>query len=192
MTDVIRYQDLREMESKEKGTKSLQPIDEGFFKKVNLYIKQKHQMLSKIEDKKDNIFSQTSKKKIEKELVNVIRVFKNLIQLREHKISQLALMRTVQEIDPEKNMTKLEVKLYKSLSNAFEDFEKKFEDTSRPDLTKVEILKDVPKFKLRDSLFGPYKKDDKVELPTHLAETLINGKKAKIISDEDEDTKKEG
>lgn len=146
-------------------------------------------MLLKIEDKKDNVFSGTSKRKVEKEIANISDTFKKLIQLRERKLSMLALMDVRLGMESSKNMTPLEVKLYKSLYQNFLDFEKKFKVDSKPETVFVDMLSDVPVFKMRGNLFGPFQKGEKVELPPYLAETLINGKKANVVSDEYEDTK---
>ncbi len=181
MKDILTYQEIREVHAKEDKTSSLQKLDEDFFKRVNMYLKQKYQMLSKIEEKKDNVFSQASKRKIEKEISNVLNVFKNIIQLREKKIAMRALLDARLGTESTTNMTPLEVKLYKSLLSLFKDFEKEFEAKSKSDLVKVRFLKDTPKFKWRGKVYGPYEKGKEYELSIALADMLIKGKKAEKV-----------
>lgn len=89
----ITYEILFEALMLEKNRAELQKLDTDFFKALNAYIKDKEKIL---EEKKGTLdmFSESEKEKVSKQLINIRKMIKELYERREKKIVEMALTRS--------------------------------------------------------------------------------------------------
>ena len=105
MEDIITYESLYEIVRNEKTNDSLQPISEKLTNQLVSYLKTKIQVYKEAKENK-----QQDVEKIRTQVLSVRRLIKNLYELRERKIINLAISksRTKSSLDEEKNLLNYE------------------------------------------------------------------------------------
>ncbi|MBD3354491.1 hypothetical protein GF361_00720 [Candidatus Woesearchaeota archaeon] len=86
----ITYETLYEILRREKTRDELQKINEGFFSDVAKYLKEKGEFLEQSRKKQD-LFSDEEKKKVDKQIENIRKILKDLYEKREKKIIDAAI-----------------------------------------------------------------------------------------------------
>ncbi|MBR9680034.1 MAG: DNA replication complex GINS family protein [Candidatus Altiarchaeota archaeon] len=194
---MISFEELREIHRKEKNTQTIVPMAPDFWKSVASYLKEKM-------DKYEKLRGETSKftdkvlSQFEREIRNAGRVIKEIYTAREKKMLLMGFteVATEEEVDI-RGLTTEEQAVYKQVvailkssrdnvltatlagENAIEESD---EEQAEPETVKLKILDKVPSFLGTDlKLYGPYEKDETVELPTKYATLLLEKKKAKEI-----------
>ena len=105
MEDIITYESLYEIVRNEKTNDSLQPISEKLTNQLVSYLKTKIQVYKEAKENK-----QQDVEKIRTQVLSVRRLIKNLYELRERKIINLAISksRTNSSLEEEKNLLNYE------------------------------------------------------------------------------------
>ncbi len=191
--DILTYEELRNIQRKERINRSLQPLEPDFLKKVSSYLDKKKELLQKtIGD--GNRFSVDMGNKINNEVSNAQRVLKDIMERRESKIMLQGLMDARAGVPAENvlNMLPLEKGIYKNIFEAISKYRKECfypllagqfvqkELVSDEPLTQaITLLSSVPEFLWKDSnKYGPFDEGDSVEVPLELAKFLLAQKKA--------------
>jgi DNA replication initiation complex subunit (GINS family) len=94
LSDIkITLETLYDISRNEKKREDLQPLEETFFTDVVEYLKEKHSLLGQTSEH-DEIFALGEKQKLEYELKSIQRLLKQIYELREKKIIDIALNRS--------------------------------------------------------------------------------------------------
>ena len=189
---VLTYEELRNIQRKERINRTLQPLEPDFFQKVVDYLNNKKALLEKSRQE-GNRFSLDMSTKINNELSNAQRVLKDVLERRESKVILQALMDARAGVSAEKvsNMINSEKDVYKNIFEILSEsrkqhfypvlvgnFSQELVD-EEPSSKEVTLLSNVPEFLWKDSnTYGPFTEGDTVELPADLAEFLLKQKKA--------------
>lgn len=202
---VITYETLYELLRIEKLRPELQKLDESFFKDIVNYIQEKKAILDS-QKAKDSVFTQIEAEKTKRQIVNILKIVRDLYEKRENKILQLALIasRTGQENKVPVMLTE-EKELYKLILDSLSKFRqnilhnileaktpeiiekekpKEIKTLQKPEnSTKlIRFLHELPKFVGTDlKTYGPFDKEDVAHLPTEVANLLIKKEKAEEI-----------
>ncbi len=121
----ITLESLYDILRNEKKREDLQKLEETFFLDVVYYLKEKQVLLeSKKED--SNIFAAGEKDKFDYELRSIKRILKQIYELREKKIIDIALnrSRTGSDIIDTSSMLKTEVQFYQETLGILDHFRK--------------------------------------------------------------------
>lgn len=195
---IITYETLFELLRREKTRKELQELNPDFFKNVLSYLKEKNKILES-QKTKDSIFSKEAEKTT-KQLQNTKKILRDLYERRENKILHLALSNSRLKEKTEPNMLPEEKQLhdhildilnnsrksilYSLLSNKLPEIKtitpkKQIKET----IKLIRFTKPVPKFLAPDlSTYGPFEKEDILNIDSKIANVLITKKRAKEIS----------
>ena len=187
--DVLTYEEIRDAERKEKDSQSLVLLNPDFINRFNDYLADKRRILEKDDD---NLISKKLKSQSENEFKNARDSFNRIFTIRARKLLDQAFIdiRMGASIN-DNNMLDFE----KSLYNAFKDLMiNHFNNLSKKNIKKEDAPKkltsdnimarfvsDVPEFAWADSVLGPFKKEDVVNLPKSLVELLLNKKVIEVI-----------
>ena len=207
---VITYETLFELLKRERERSDLQKLEPAFFNEVISYIKDKKKIL---EAKSDSVFAPEEKKKTERQLENIYKIFRELYERREKKIIQLALdkSRTHSNLIDASALLKEEKVFFDAVTALLDSYreailytvmneklpfmqpleEKKpsAEFKSALELKKnaklVRFAYHVPKFVGTElEEYGPFEEEDIANLPIEIADVLINKGKAEEIKEE--------
>ena len=206
---VITYETLFDLLQRERERAELQKLEPTFFSDTISYIKEKKKIL---DAKSDSVFAADERKKTERQLENIYKILKELYERREKKIIVLALdrSRTKSNLVDTSALLKEEKVFYDSLTNMFDNYRdsilmsilneqlpfmnpvedkkprQEFQNAAPKKQTKlVRFISPVPKFvgpELEE--YGPFKDEDIANLPSEIADVLINKSKAEEINEE--------
>ncbi len=197
---LITYETLFDLLRRERSRNELQDLESTFFDDVKNYLKEKEEMLN-TDDKKYT--SQAEKEKIQIQIKNARKIIKELYETREKKILHLAaskvktgsvLIKTSSLFGYEKDLYDDTIQMlqkYKGLT--LKDIvpavveEPKVEikpakvDVESDEL-KIKLSTNLPKFVgLDQKIYGPFNKGDVVDLPSNVANLLINKGRAETV-----------
>jgi DNA replication initiation complex subunit (GINS family) len=206
---VITYETLFELLKRERERPDLQKLEPTFFNDAINYIKDKKKIL----EAKEGIFAQEEKKKKERQLENIYKILKELYERREKKIISLALdkSRTHSELIDTTALLKEEKVVFEALTNLLDTYrdailysvlneklpfmqpienkKEKEEFKTALELKKstklVRFIAHVPKFvgpELEE--YGPFDEEDIANLPSEVADVLINKGRVEEIKEE--------
>ena len=114
---VLTYETLYELLRREKSREELQKLDERFAKDVLTYSREKQQSYDDNLVKND-IFSQSERDKLHIQIANIRRILKDLYDIRERKIINMAInySRTNMHIVDTANLLQQEQAMFQSLT----------------------------------------------------------------------------
>jgi len=191
----ITYEALFELLRRERDRNETQKLSETFYDDVIDYIKEKHAVLNKIKPDKES-----EKEKVKTQIENIKKIVTELYERREKKILDMALnksrikgeVNTSVLLSNEKQLFEKIVALLKEVKTTIlnkvlltelpEDFkaptdEKKELTKEQPekDIKKIRFVHPVPSFIGKNlETYGPFEENETTELPTQLANILIN------------------
>ena len=204
MDSTITYDVLYELLRKEKYSTELQKLDPNFFKDVIRYLDEKESIIES-QKSKDSIFN-TEIQKTQIQLNNARKVLKELYERRENKIIQIALFASKMNEKPDLscllpeelffyneslkvlNSTRSSILhnvLQKKLPRLEERKPKELKTTSIEETKLIRFLHAVPKFIGTDlNVYGPFEQEDAANIPSKIADLLIDKKRAEEIKHE--------
>jgi len=188
--DSYNYEDLYELLRNEKFSTDLQDMSLENLKKIRSYFNERNNKLN--ESESSNMFSSHNKLKIQGEIDNATRIVNDLINIRERKIINRAIFtsRSNENIEDTSNMIEIEKKLYDFLNVELKKFRKSYlyeienREINDKKHKKYVVLEDIPLLSDGINEYGPYKKYDFIELPSNIANILVNESKIKEESEE--------
>ena len=196
LREMITYNDIYEALRKERYSEQLQPLPKKFVQEVAEYIKEKKKVSkqSDIEESDKALFSD-EEAKIKKQLENATAIFNELMLLRKKKLLGLVFLASETGISKRdfENMLDFEKELFDNLISSVQDSEKKLaseinnshsvgDENLYKELRLILFLEDVDELIGMDGeALGPFKKDEIVNLPKHVADILISDRKAEIV-----------
>lgn len=189
MKEVLTYEEIRSIQRAEKLKQELQKIDESFFEKVGGYIKDKIEMLETAKGETTR-FAERAKEKIENELSNIKKITHDLYERREHKLLSYALsfVRTNKEFHDTTKMLPREERLYQEIVKTLEKYRNDLlypitigKSPNKGKKTKMlRVISKISQFVWGNGkVYGPFEKEDIVNLPNEIADLLI--KKEKVM-----------
>lgn len=171
---MLTLDEVRDLVRSEKKSVALQPLPLEFFDEVKKYLEEKHKLLG-------GKYDGTIKEDIEA----MIKSVSELITIRLRKISQLAALHLDASFHNTENMTPREEDIYYAIIDFLkakrEEILAKVREIKKEKVKMLRILEDIPAFRWRDKVYGPFKKEDVVMLPKEVREILINRGKAMEI-----------
>ena len=177
---VITFETIRDIQRSEKENKSLTKLQDGIFAEIAEYLKRKS------ERKEDFL-----------EVENIKNIIRDIIDRREHKIVEMAIMYVRSGIIPN-NMTKEEEEFFSSLVKTIKEFRDSYysniisgsvkqeeikdiaEKPEEPKKDAIQITEDIPEFVFNNKVYM-LKKDEIASLPQDLEEFLVKKGVAKRI-----------
>ncbi len=120
---VLTYETLYELLRREKSREELQKLDERFFKDTLNYLREKQQSYDDNLTKND-IFSQSERDKLHIQLANIKKILKDLYDIRERKIINMAInkSRTNSHIVDTQNLLQQEQAMFESLHSVLSQY----------------------------------------------------------------------
>ena len=194
----VTYETLFDLLRREKGRNDLQELEKTFYEDVKEYIDEKNNTLK-------TTISRGEKEKINIQLKNIKKILRELYDLREKKIINLAaskvrtnsnLIDTSKLLEKEKSLyneacelfLKYKLQVIEKIINSDDVQEtpqvkqqepKEEEPPETQEEQKIKILHDLPRFLGTDKkIYGPYKKGDLTTLPEETAKLLLDKKRA--------------
>lgn len=167
---MITYSFLRDIERQELTQASLVLLPEDFYKKVNEYAAGLEARIN------------GGGVMVLREYENVKRIIKRITEKREEKVVLLA----VRGVESE-NLTKDEKEFFYSIKEKIEQHRKNFsvdekESIKKEMVKKVKIIEEVEAYTAPNgSIYGPFKKEEEVVLPSEEANALLKEKKAEEV-----------
>jgi len=199
--DLITYEALYEILRKDKFNNELQQLNPEFYQQTIRYLKEKEAVVE-AQQKKTDIFSTSELQKTKKQLENIKKILRELYEIRERKITDLAIFssRSNEDLSSE-NMTPQEKLLFNETKEVFDNYrkgillnliqgnlpelgikEEKTEELKTPnkEIKKlIKFIKTTPKFIAEDMYtYGPFETEDVANIPIKAAELLEKNKKA--------------
>lgn len=182
---MITYNDIYEAARKERYSEQLQGLPKKFIEEVAAYLKEKKEVASKEEDIFSDVIIKTKK-----QLENAITLFKELMLRRRKKILNLVLIAAETGISRQdfENMVPIEKELFEELMKCIDISDKKLnwslegkkEVDSKNDL--VVFNKNVDEFlDLDGNKIGPFEKGQMANIPSEIANILIEDGKVELI-----------
>lgn len=197
MPDIaLTYESLYEILRNEKYKKELQNLDDDFFRHITKYMEEKALMLNS-QKSKDSIFA--SQQKAAKEIDNTKRIVKELYEIREKKLMEIARLNARSQNRIEPKMVKEEADLYNSLLTIITRFREGILDNmlegKKPEIQEspqkpaqaqenkmIRFVHAVPKFVAEDlRTYGPYDDGDMANLPEKSAKVLVKAGRAENL-----------
>ncbi len=159
---MLTFEAIRETERAERENKKLQELPENFFDLISDYMRKKE----KIKDK-------TSLDILEIE--NAKNTIKRLIDLREKKVTDIAIMSARTDLVPE-NLTVQEKILFEEIVNGLKIFRSKITEQmkKKPKEIVYKVKKSIPDFIGPDMKVYNLRENSIISLPKDLADLLIN------------------
>ncbi len=205
---VLTYETLYETLRREKSREELQQLDEGFFRNVLTYLREKQQAYDDNLTKND-IFSQSERDKLHIQLSNIRKILRDLYDIRERKIINMAVnkSRTNSNIIDTANLLVQEQAIFQSLTAVMSQHRsgilhrilemrepdvlpiilpvpeaQKNEEIPAPlehGIKKIKALEPIEQFYGEElEQYGPYQPNEEITLPEQLADILISQGKA--------------
>ncbi len=174
----LDYDEIRKIYRLEKNTSKLVEVKETFFDSLNEFISEEKQ--NYFNSIKDLDFAKA------RNFTNLKKMVEEILSLRQKKILSKALISSKTSEENNELMAEEEKKMFKEILKilkSYNDFvESIFIGKTKPKekgLNKVlvKILSDVPSFIGTDMKeYGPFKKDEKIELPPKIAKLFVSRK----------------
>lgn len=168
---MINYSLLRDIERQELTQASLTPLPLDFYENAKRYAVE-------LEVKMNG-----GGVMVIREYENVKRIIKRIMEKREEKIVLLA----VRGIESE-NLTKEEKELFYSIKERIDEYRKNFEEGEHEDsvkrerVKKIRLLREVEAYTAPNgSVYGPFRKQEEVVLPSEEANTLVKARLAEEV-----------
>ena len=201
---VITFEALYDLLRREKTRQELQKLDSIFYQNLAKYISEKKDILES-QKQKESVFAEQEIKKTQNQIESILKIIRELYEIRENKIIQLALINSRTKSDtnlpnllPEeaqfydlviKGLNKFRANILHSVQNsnppAMEKKEepKEIKRDERPQNIKfIRFIETVPKFVGTNlQVYGPFEKEDVASLPFDVSELLIKNNRAEEI-----------
>ena len=195
----ISIDTLYEIKQRERMKPQLQKIEPDFYKNLSFYLAEKRKIL---DSKEASDFSDPEKKRISKELDNIITHVKRIYENREKKIIDMALSCSKAGADVVDLSALLpeEKPLFENLLDQLSFYRKiifenvkngllpnkslpKKDAEPAEDHKTLTFIQEVPQFLGRNlETYGPFKKEDIAKLPKEIAKILVEKKQAEELS----------
>jgi DNA replication initiation complex subunit (GINS family) len=184
---MITYNDLYESARKERNFEQLQVLPKKFIEEVRIYLKEKKEIASK----EDDVFSDVILKN-KKQLENAVTLFKEIMRRRRKKILGLVLIAAETGISKQDfdNMLPVEKQLFEEMMKCISVSDKSLDGElngkkEEVQLNELVIFKeDVEEFMdMEGEKMGPFQKSQIANIPKEIANILIEGGKAEIVSE---------
>lgn len=203
----LTYEKLFDIVRKERLQEGLQKLDHTFYRDLVDYLNDKTTSIAK--DHQKSLFSQSEKDISKKQLDNIKKLIMDLYVRREKKILNLAVMksRTNSNLIDTSGLLDEERELFKTVVDVLDAAKKKVlfnvvsginpevnpkhasqpegqsqEQSEAAEAKRVMFLNNVPKFVGKEmEEYGPFNKEQVVELPAQVANILINKGHAKMV-----------
>lgn len=185
---MISYQDIYDLLRKEKYSEELQPLAKSFFNEVSAYISEKKEILGKETDMFAEVIVKTKK-----QLDNTIELVKELVLRRKKKILNLAFISSETGISKKDfdNMLPFEKTLFQEVTQQLEKINKDFSNMLNG-VQEKEMKHILLRFKSDSQSFldaegnvlGPFKEGEVANLPSEIAQILVQDNKAEIITED--------
>lgn len=210
---TITFETLYDTLRREKNIDELQEMNKEFFVQVVDYLREK-QAIVENSSQQESLFGHEDKRQTRLQIDNVKRILRELYDLREKKIINLArdVSRTGTNLVNEKAFLEEEKIMYEKLLSTLNTFrvgilanlliskppEIMLKSEEEPKTLKREIenqavnrllrfIEPVQEFVGPDlASFGPFKKDDIAALPAKVAQVLLNRGSAELVNEEQE------
>lgn len=181
---MITYNDIYEAARKERYAEQLQKLSKDFVQDVKNYLNEKRGVASKEDSGFSDVIAQTRK-----QIENAETLFKELTRIRRKKLLNLVLIAAETGISKQDfdNMLDFEKELFEDLMKSIESSDKKLSqimnaETEKPQKEEIVFKEDVGEFVgLDGKKIGPFKKDEKTELPKEIAKILVDDNKADVV-----------
>ena len=171
---MLTLDEVRDLLRSEKKSVALQPLPEAFLSEVKKYLEEKHKLLG---GKYDDT--------VREDIALMLKSVSELFTVRLRKISNLAALHLDASFHNTENMTKEEEDVYYAMIEFLKakraEMLEKARTISKEKVKMLRILEDIPAFRWKDQVYGPFKKEDVVMLPDEVREILINRGKAMEI-----------
>ena len=160
MEEIITFEYIREIFENEKKETKLSKIDEDFFEKIRKYLQFK-----------EKAYEETKNEKIYQELKTAKRMIEEIFNIRLKKIINSIFIFLKTGVLPE-NMLKSEEEIFFKMIDLMKEYKKKMK--IEKNLVKIKMNFDIPQFIGPDGkTYGPFKKDEIVELDENIANYLL-------------------
>ncbi len=183
----LSYDEIRRIHRLEKSTSNLVEVEPDFYNELYEFLKgEKHTYLESLKD-----FSVSGSR----DFTNMKKMIEDIFSMREKKIISRALVSSRTKEFSQSHMAVQELELFKKIVGLLEEhsflLEKLFADekTERQksanelETLHVKIVSDIPSFVGSDMKeYGPFQKDDSIELPLKIAR-LLNQRNLAVISE---------
>ena len=158
---MLTFEAIRDIERSERENKKIQKIPENFFDLAKDYMEKKE----KIKDKSSLDIL---------EIENAKNTIKRLIDLREKKTIEAAIVASRTGIMPE-NLIEIEKKLFQKTIDNLKDFRENVSDQMKKKSSEIvyKVKKSIPDFIGPDMKVYSLRENDLVSLPRDLADLLI-------------------
>lgn len=180
----MNYEELRKIQLKEKEEIGLQKLPEDFQARVRRYLEEKRKAMEEF-SRKENVFSKEMVSKIRSELRNAEKILLDIYERREKKIVNQALLSVRAKVHDTLRMLPRERKLYERVIEVLRWYrENLFKEEAKPKVgiprgkKLVRLTSSVPSFVWEEKIYGPFEKEDLVNLPAEVADLLIKERKA--------------
>lgn len=167
----INFDELRRIHRLEKNTSKLVDVSDDFIDSIAEFVEEeKKTYLESIK----NFSSQNAR-----EFTNLKRIVDEIFSMRKKKILNKALIASHTKESNLENMASQEKDFFKKLLNVIDEYSSCYENffgekSNKVEETKIKMLKDVPTFVGTDMKeYGPFKKDDVVEIPVKVAKVFL-------------------
>jgi len=202
---IITFETLYDLLRREKTRQEIQKLDENFYKDLAKYISEKRDILGS-QKQKQSVFTEQEIKKTQNQIDSILKIIRELYEIRENKIIQMALInsRTKSENNTVINLVPEEEGFYELVIKGLNQFRSNIlhsvQNSNPPTMIKKEEPKDikrdekpqnikfirftetVPKFVGSDlQVYGPFEKEDVASLPTNIVSLLIKNNRAEEI-----------
>ena len=187
---MITYNDIYETLRKERYSEQLQPLQKKFVSSVSEYIEDKKKIVNQGSDLLSDEVN-----KVKKQLENAASIFKELMILRKKKLLGLVFVASETGISKRdfENMLDFEKELFDNIIISVEHADKTLSSQFNyiniaPELEVekklVLFIEPIEEFVgLNGETFGPFEKDEIVNLPKQIADILVEDKKAEVVVD---------
>lgn len=180
----LSYDEVRRIHRLEKASSKLVELDKDFYNDLNDFLStERTNYMDSLKS-----FSVTNMRSF----TNLKRMVEEIFAMRSRKILSRALVGSRTKESSEEGLTLQEAKLFKSilselekhntvLNSMFTEGTTKTEKKSQLQTQKIKISKDIPAFVGADMKeYGPFTKDQTIELPNKIAKLLVSRKFGKI------------
>ncbi len=173
---VVTFETIRDIQRSEKENRNLIKLPDGIFEEIAEYIRRK-------ESRNEDFL----------ELENAKNIIKDIVDRREHKIVNMAVMYVRSGVIP-RNMTKEEEEFFAALVKIIKEFRDSYYTSliygkrekeevvaeEPPKIEMVQMTEDVPEFVFGERVYN-LKKDEIASLPKELEDFLVKKGVAKRI-----------
>jgi len=174
--EPITFEFIRKIQKEEQRESRLSKIPEDFYQKAKTYLDQKRKLSEKQKDRKVSL-----------ELKNIERLLEDIFNRRETKMFDHAII-TVRTDIPPQNLIEEEKEFFESSVNMLRTQRQRVLNTLLKKTKEIEEFKRVKFLQNMDEFigvdlkkYGPFKKGEKVKLPTENVNVLIERRMVKVL-----------